>query len=632
MSGRFNWDFDQDIQAEAQPGRARSLRAEWFWFIVAAVILTLASMWAIGRWQLARVEREARAEAQTVLNLLNRAAVSGDNELFFSLQAADSAWQATLLQPDQQAFYRANPQITRAERRDNEIWANVSWTDNGREQQRLLFFRHEDNQLRQIPPPFDYWGTRQRSQHSWGALIFYEADQAWSDQIAAHVNEWVVTRCVDEACLPDRRPFTLQIRPDYRQTAAPNLLYIPSPRLRALNSDGQPETAFWHALDSQLVAHLHPVTIRFAIPPLLQQAVDYRQAAAEFIALHPEITIELVELALAPEQGDETLADYDGAAYMPTEAMLSAGLVRDLTGLAESDPDFASNDFYEQIWQGVWWRERMWAMPLAGQMRLLFYDRQAYRDALRSEPSPRWTWARMERDLRALQSRASLTPPTPGARWTGMYGLLDVTRDTLYSHAYSTHLTCTDRAAVYCVRELRQVDMGAALEWYRRLIKADQMPAVAGSLPDERSRLIVNWQSSQRRAAIWVDEPVSYEHHLLIGGIGIVPFPGSPRFSGIASGVTPLWVHGGFISQQSPHPQAVWEWLTFLSERPLNATLRYVPARPSVAEQNNFWEILPRPLGNVMRGAFPFARPVLISEQGLIGDAELSAVEGQEEP
>jgi ABC-type glycerol-3-phosphate transport system substrate-binding protein len=627
MSGRFDWDFDQDIQAETQPGRAKNLRTGWFWFIAAAVILTLASLWAIGRWQLARAEREAREEAQTVLDLLNRAAASGDKELFFSLQAADPAWRAALLQPEQQAFYQANPQITRAERRDDEIWANASWTADGREKQRLLFFRNEADQLRQIPPPPSYWGARQRSRHSWGDLVFYEADQQWSDDIAAYVNELVQTRCAGGDCLPASQSFTLEIRPDYQQTAAPNLLHIPSPRLLGLDTNGDPNTAFWYAIDTQLRAQLYPATIRFAVPPLLQQAVNYRQAAAEFMILHPEITIELVELPLAPELADETLAGYDGAAYMPTEAMLLAGMVYNLTDLAESDPDFDQSDFYEQIWQGAWWQQRMWAMPLAGQMRLLFYDRQAYRDALRSEPSPRWTWARMERDIRALQSRATLMPPLPGARWTGTYGLLDVTRDTLYSYAYSRLLTCTDRAAVYCAPELNQAQVAIALEWYGRLIEAKQMPAVAGALPDERTRLIVNWQASERRAAVWVDEPVRYEHHLLIGGIGVAPFPGSSRFGGIASGVTPLWVHGGFISQQSDHPQAVWKWLAFLSERPLNAALRYVPARPSVAEQDNFWEILPRPLGNVMRVAFPFARPVLISEQGLIDDEALSAVE-----
>jgi hypothetical protein len=165
----------------------------------------------------------------------------------------------------------------------------------------------------------------------------------------------------------------------------------------------------------------------------------------------------------------------------------------------------------------------------------------------------------------------------------------------------------------------------AALAWYGRLVSTGQMPPVAGLTLAERSHLIVNWQSFQRRAAIWVDEPVNYEHYLLAGGIGVVPFPGSSRFDGI----TPLWVHGGFISQQSPNPRAVWEWLSFLSRRPLNATLRYVPARPSLAAETYFWEILPRPLSNAMRIAFPFARPVLISEKGLIGEEALSAVEAQ---
>jgi ABC-type glycerol-3-phosphate transport system substrate-binding protein len=624
MSGRFDWEFDQEIQAEAQPGRAGTPRvSRRSWFVVAAVLLLLAGLWAAGRWQLARTERIGREEAQTVLNLLSQAAANNDSELFFALQAADPAWRATLLQPEQQKMYRANPQITRAESSGENVWANVTWMEDGHEQQRLVFFKTEDNQLRQIPPPRDYWGARQRSHHHWGDLLLYEADQEWSDDVAAYVNELVQTRCAGGNCLPARQPFTLEIRPDYSETAAPNLLYIPSPRLMALDADGQPQPTFWDAIDRRLRAHLYPVTIRFAVPPLLQQAVDYRSAAAAFMSLHPEITIELVELEWSPEEVDETLAEYDGAAYVPSEAMLLAGLVYDLTDLAASDPDFDQRDFYEQIWQGAMWQERMWVMPLAGQMRLLFYDRQAYRDAMRSEPSPRWTWSRMERDMRALQTRASLMPRASGASWTGMYSLLDVTRDTLYSYAYGTRLTCTDRAAIYCVPELSQTQVDVALEWYRRLLEANQMPAVAGALPDERTHLIVNWQSSQRRAAIWVDEPVRYEHHLLISSIGVVPFPSQPRFDGIASGVTPLWVHGGFISQQSNHPQAVWKWLAFLSDRPLNATLRYVPARPSVAGQGNFWEILPRPLGNAMRVAFPFARPVLISEQELIGDEEL---------
>ncbi len=623
MSKDFDWIYDQEIQSEVQPNRNKRPRIGRYWFVGVTVILVLAGAWAIGRWQLARLERDTRQEVQVALDLLGRAATSNDNELFLSLQAADPAWQASLLQPELRTLYYSSPQVSRAEPYEDDIWANVIWNEDGRQQQRILFFRRDEGaQLLQIPPPADYWGTAQRSRHEWGELILHEVDQRWRDEIATYLDQFVATQCADGACVAGQ-PLTVEIRADYRQSAAPNLLYVPSPRLLSLESDGRPAPLFWQRLRQGVESRLLPVTIRFAVPPFLQQAVDYRAAAAEFMAQYPQITVEVVELTLPPEEADESLADYDGAAYLPTEAMLQAGLVADVTDLAESDADFDQSDFYEQVWQGAIWRERLWAMPLAGQMRLLYYDRQAYRDAFRSAPAMQWTWDRLERDLRALQSRANLIPPTQDASWSGEYALLDPTRDLLYAYAYSTHPDCPDVVTVYCVEEIGTAEADAALAWYGRLVNAGQMSPSAGSTLKTRNHLIANWQSFRRRAAIWVDEPVRYEHHLLIGGVGLAPFPGSTQFNGI----TPLWVHGGFISGNSPNRQAVWQWLTFLSHQPLNATLRYVPARPSVATETRFWEVLPRPLGNVLRAAFPFARPVLISEQGLIDEEGLSAVE-----
>lgn len=627
MSGRFDWDFDQDIKAEAEPEHHKSPRKVGrFWFVVAAVILVVAGAWAVGRWQLSRLERDTRQEVQVALDLLGRAATTNDNELFLSLQAADPAWQATLLQPELRTLYHSSPQVSRAEPYEDDVWANVIWNEDGRQHQRLLFFRREQAHLLQIPPPADYWGTAQRSRHEWGDLILHEVDQRWRDEIADYLDQLMATRCSSGDCSAAAQPLTVEIRPDYQQTVAPNVLYIPSPRLLAVGDDGRPAPLFWQRLRQGVESRLLPVSIRFAVPPFLQQAVDYRAAAAEFMALHPEITIEIIELTLPPEEAGEMLAEYDGAAYLPTEAMLQAGLVTDLTNLAAIDEDFDQGDFYEQIWQGAIWRERLWAMPLAGQMRLLYYDRQAYRDAYRSAPTMQWSWTRLERDLRALQSRADLIPPTRDASWTGEYGLLDPTRDLLYAYAYSTHPDCPDIVTVYCVQQIGTAEADAALAWYGRLVAAGQMAPMAGSTLETRSHLIANWQSFQRRAAVWVDEPVRYEHHLLVGGVGLAPFPGASQFNGI----TPLWVHGGFISQNSPHPQAVWQWLKFLSDQPLNATLRYVPARPSVAEATRFWEVLPRPLGNVLRGSFPFARPVLISEQELIDGEGLAAVENNQ--
>jgi hypothetical protein len=100
----------------------------------------------------------------------------------------------------------------------------------------------------------------------------------------------------------------------------------------------------------------------------------------------------------------------------------------------------------------------------------------------------------------------------------------------------------------------------------------------------------------------------------------VVPFPGSDRFDGIS----PLWVQGAFISQQSERPYAMWQWLKFLSYQA--PTSRMIPARPSVAEAVGFWKFLPLPLGNAMRAAFPFARPVTIEDQTRLTWAQVTAV------
>ena len=146
------------------------------------------------------------------------------------------------------------------------------------------------------------------------------------------------------------------------------------------------------------------------------------------------------------------------------------------------------------------------------------------------------------------------------------------------------------------------------------------MPDFSQLTPVERANLLPNWQGSQRRAAMWVDWPVSYEHQRLLDPLGIMPFPGGDDFSG----VTPLWIQGSFISQDSQYPLATWEWISFLThQRPAP---RLIPARPSVAERIDFWENLPPQLAEAMRFAFPNAYPVRIEDQTAISWAQLSDI------
>ncbi|HUM70838.1 MAG TPA: extracellular solute-binding protein, partial [Chloroflexota bacterium] len=342
------------------------------------------------------------------------------------------------------------------------------------------------------------------------------------------------------------------------------------------------------------------------------QMTNYEMAAAFFMLRYPHIQVEIVPLA---DPTPTELLTYDGAAFPLTEALLATGQIVDLTDYARTDPGFAPGDFYEQIWQGGGWHGRTWFLPYAAEMPVLFYDKAAYRRAQYPEPSPRWTWDEMRRDM--------LITAKPYAADYPSWGFLDPGNDTLFSYAYNWENDCNEPAAIRCERPLTDTAVSAALTWYLDMAgQRGQMPNLTEIPNRERENLLLNWQSARRRAVIWVDVPRRYEFQRLLAPLGVTLFPGSSQFDGM----TPLHVSGHFISQQAENPRAVWEWLRFLSYSPLRAQFRLIPARPSVAERDGFWQTLPRELGNPMRIAFPFARPIRLADQRYFTEEQVTAV------
>jgi hypothetical protein len=529
MSDQFNWQFDESPDERPSPnrhGRSRASAAT-FWITAALVTIIVIGVWAAYKQRADKDTANLIEEIQDILDLQHQALSTGDGDLFFSLHAGDPQWFSAQLLPQNQAINRARLAATNAEEHGENIWVNATWKDEGKVRQRILFFEPRAGGMRQVTTDPNYWGNLLLNEYEWGTLKYHAVDDLWADSIANSIANVIEDVC-QVSCLQDRLPLTIVIRDDYQETAEPGHIHIPSPRLQGLDINGRPSSRFWRDLERRVSSVLSPAMIRFAVPPSRsvsgQTLVNYTFLADQFMAAHPEITIELVHLEALPEDISALASEFDGAAIPPSETMLASGLVRDLDDYVNSDPEFDQADFYDQIWQGTIWKERTWFMPQAAEMNILYYDRAAYQQAGYPDPSSRWTWQEMAQDVATIVADQ---PQEGDLAW----GFLDVGLDALYSYAYNWNNQCAEEATVFCKTPLTDQNVAAALDWYSGMTnQPDQMPDLVHQLSesfsptqmsfletmlaDDPQFLLRNFQGAQRKAAIWVDLPVNSEFNL----------------------------------------------------------------------------------------------------------------------
>ncbi len=623
MKKGFNWQTDLGDEAweEQEKGalsRRRRVSAAWVLGMTAVFIIALAAVWVMDRRQVKEDETAVFNAVQAALNAEYDAFLAGDGTAYFALMDEPVAWQTVQRRFGNMAASRAGYTVTHAEVHGKFVWADVRWQEDGSTFQRVLFFQWDDEgrALHRVANAPDYWGNWNEvvdSEQEWGTLSHTRIDEPYVEEIADAVAELIDEACAAD-CLHDRLPLTVVLTPDFSQTAVANTIHIPSPRLFALDEDGEIDGRFYHQLRQSIMDRITPATIRFALPPIVETTgvnmLDYEQIAADFMAANPHITVELTLLDALPDDLAE-LTDFDGAAVSPTADMIASGLLLDLTDLADSDPDFEPSDFYERIWQAAVWHDRLWFVPQTADFRLLYYDKSAYRAADLSEPSWQWNWGEMAADRVALIA----AQPSDSAM---IWGFLDIGRDALFAYAYSE----SNRCQANCPSALQPQQMQEAFQWYAELVHQGQMPDMGEMDAAERAYFMRNNQSANRRAAIWVGDPALFEYYTLLELVGAAPFPGHNVFNGS----TPLWVEGSFISAGSERPYATWQWIRFLSKQAPFASFRHVPARPSSATEIGFWTTLPEQIANPMRAAFNDARPVTIEDKLYFSQDVVTAV------
>jgi ABC-type glycerol-3-phosphate transport system substrate-binding protein len=324
-----------------------------------------------------------------------------------------------------------------------------------------------------------------------------------------------------------------------------------------------------------------PVTITFA--GWNEDRGVYEALIAQFEQDNPEIHVQFVSFESITDENifqaaREVMSAAD-TAEMPASAEASAkGWVRDLTPLMDADATFDRTDFYPGALEGVSESGRIYILPRAFHVPLIFYNKDLWAAKGLKAPVPGWTWD----DLKAAAEQLAQKHGAAG----DVYGLLD-------EHIWLARNAELIAAGVSLDQlDAMRVDdpkIVGALERMAALVVAGAIYAPDPRLPADPStelKLIRN-----RQIGMWSPDLCCYEPLYFTAPfeIGVVPFP-EPLFSSFSS------IDGYTMSSGTQHPEAAWRWLAFLSSRDYSAGLKFsvdaAPARKSIAERRGYWKTL----------------------------------------
>jgi ABC-type glycerol-3-phosphate transport system substrate-binding protein len=315
------------------------------------------------------------------------------------------------------------------------------------------------------------------------------------------------------------------------------------------------------------------VTISFAHPE--PDAEYYQKLAQEFNDSHPHVTVELHPKHWNTLSG---LSTNDEDVFVTSQFALNwlqeRGQVLNLSPFIEHDQSFAPSDFYPGTLRLFSKEGKTWGIPAGVDVMVMYYNQDLLDTYDAPYPEIGWTWD----DFLNI----ALTVRDPNAEVFG-YAPNDTPFDPLafiYQHGgrifddlqNPTTTTFDDPLTI------------EAVEWYVRLMREydvaptpEQARAAFGSGGNVQNGVYLDkvglWTGmlSEQGGQTWVTE---WNMRW-----GAAPLPRD------AQSATLTLVNGMFISSQTQHPEACWQWLAFVSKQiPQHQT----PARRSLAESTEY--------------------------------------------
>ena len=348
----------------------------------------------------------------------------------------------------------------------------------------------------------------------------------------------------------------------------------------------------------------------------------YRRLADAFGEAHPEIRVKIQSLNLSGGSVPDIAAMAKTADcfqwYPSLQTPANRDAILSLDPFIETDPELSAEAFYPQMIQSYYLQERLWGLPADATPFVIEYNRDLFDAAGVDYPAANWTWDDF------VATSVALTHGEGDSKQYGYVAEIYESSDLLLMlERLGAHYLDTDGDLPRL--SLDDPTVIEALEWYAKLSTDHQVKptyitdvtalAGSGTAYMEREGLI-----NSGRAAMWTNAGTMTA---LFGprqglNLGVATVPSRADGSARTSLLT---TSGYFISAETPHRQACWKWITFLTQQP--EAVSGFPARISVSESDAYLQVAGEErvaayMAAVLDGANPSALQT-ISEQDWMG-------------
>ncbi|MBI5957756.1 MAG: extracellular solute-binding protein [Chloroflexi bacterium] len=330
-----------------------------------------------------------------------------------------------------------------------------------------------------------------------------------------------------------------------------------------------------------LHAQEQEIVLQLAVPGYMEEMFT-SGVLAQFEAEHPGVRVELVttggagmmiSIGSSAGQGDIDDVLDERETYARSADVLAidssdlspevtrAGYFLDLAPLVNSDPDLNSADFYTAVWKSFQWDGATWALPVAADAILVFYDKAAFDEAGLPYPD---TWRNITDFELAIRTLTELNPDGTVARmgFMSMDGLKPLLLSLLGHGIY-------DDSVLPSVPQFTSPDLENVLTVWAQM-KADGLFDPPMNIDSDD-------------AATILDAPLQVGRSAFSGGIPGETEPKTPSL--LPGGRAGLDVSGFAISSGTQYPEAAYELVKFLTNSPQVASsfIGRTPARRNIS-------------------------------------------------